>query len=219
MGKSPVIKVLIAVFWIALILVSIHFYLDNAVAYFFGYRSDRFGDSLLNNQFWFVVHMAGGTLSLFLGPIQFWTYFRNRFIKFHRILGRVYIGGSLVAGLSALRLSLINDCHACRYSLLLLSVLLLFFTSAAYYSIRKYNIEAHKRFMIRSYVCALAFVFVRLPQLLPMDFLFGMLESPEERRIVGEWVFSLVPLFAVESWITWIPSLRGLVARRNSNTT
>ena len=73
-------------------------------------------------------------------------------------MGKVYIVGSLIAGLSALRLSLINDCHACRYSLLLLSVLLLFFTSAAYYSIRKYNIEAHKQFMIRSYVCALAFV-------------------------------------------------------------
>lgn len=219
MSKALLIKVLIAVFWIALILLSIHFYLENAVSYFFGYRNERFGDSLLSNQLWFVVHLAGGTCSLFLGPIQFWTFFRTRYIKLHRFLGKVYIGGSLIAGLSALRLSLINDCHACRYSLLLLSVLLLFFTSAAYYSIRKYNIEAHKQFMIRSYVCALAFVLVRLPQVLPMDFLFGMLETPEERRIVGEWVFSLVPLFAVELWITWIPSLKGIVARRNNTVT
>lgn len=30
--------------WAALIIVAIHFYLDNAVAYFFGYRNERFGE-------------------------------------------------------------------------------------------------------------------------------------------------------------------------------
>lgn len=148
--------------------------------------------------------MTGGTCALFLGPIQFWSWFRNRYLRIHRFLGKVYIIGALVAGLSALRLSLINDCHACRYSLLLLSILFIFFTAAAYYSIRGYEIQAHKQFMVRSYVCALAFVFVRLP----MGSFFGLVETAGEQRIVGEWFFSLVPLFLVEMWMTWLPALK-----------
>lgn len=202
-------RISFVLFWLALITASVYFYLDNAVGYFFGYRSERFGDSLLNNQLWFVVHIAGGTCALFLGPIQFWTRFRDKNIRLHRLLGKIYIGGTLIAGLSALRLSLINPCQACRYSLLLLSVLLIFFTSAAYYSIRQYHVESHKQFMVRSYVCALAFVFVRLPV---ENYLFGMVESESERGIVTEWFLSLVPLLTVEFWFTWRRALRGSVA-------
>lgn len=197
-------RLLLVVFWAALIFASINFYLDNAVAYFFGYRSPRFGETLLSNQAFFVLHMAGATCSLFLGPIQFWSWFRNRYLRIHRILGRIYVVGSLIAGVTALRLAFSFDCEPCRYSLLLLSVLFIFFTAAAYYTIRGYEIEAHRQFMVRSYVCALAFVFVRLPT----DWLFVMIESPAERGIVREWFFSLAPLFAVELWMTWLPALR-----------
>jgi uncharacterized membrane protein len=210
-ATSRTLKAFIILLWIALMIVSINFYLDNAVAYFFGYRNKRFGDSLLNNQLWFIAHMAGGTCALFLGPFQFWGWFRNRYIKIHRIMGQIYVGGTLIAGVAALRLSVIHNCEACRYSLLLLSLLLLFFTGAAFYSIKNYHIEAHKQFMVRSYVCALAFVFVRLP----VSPLFFMVESDSERNILTEWFFSLVPLLCVELWFTWIPSLRGLVPGRS----
>lgn len=156
MNRNRITKSLIILFWLGLIAVSINFYLDNAVAYLFGYRNDRFGESLFNNQLLFVIHMAGGTCALFIGPIQFWTWFRDRYRRIHRFLGKVYVAGSIIAGITALRLSMINPCQACRYSLLLLSVLLIFFTTAAYYSIRANEIDAHKQFMVRSYVCALA---------------------------------------------------------------
>jgi uncharacterized membrane protein len=203
MNRNRITRALIILFWLGLIAASISFYLDNAVAYFFGYRNDRFGESLINNQLLFVIHMAGGTCALFIGPIQFWTWFRDRYRRIHRFLGKVYVGGSIIAGITALRLSMINPCQACRYSLLLLSVLLIFFTAAAYYSIRASEIDAHKQFMVRSYVCALAFVLVRLPT----GSFFGMVESRTERGIVTEWFFSLVPLLAVEFWMTWRPAL------------
>ncbi len=216
MTNSFARRISLAVVWIAILGFSINFYLDNAVAYFFGYRSPRFGDTLLNNQLWFVVHMIGGTCALFLGPIQFWTRIRERYINLHRWLGRIYIVGSLIAGLIAIKLALVNGCQACRYSLITLSMLWIFFTAAAYLSIRRYDIEAHKKFMVRSYVCALAFVFVRMPGVLPMDFFFSMIESPAEQGIVSEWFFSLVPLFIAELWLTWIPSLRGTAGRANA---
>jgi len=195
-------------FWATILTLSGYFYLDNVVAYWFGYRNERFGDSFFNNQFWFVAHIVGATCSLFLGPIQFWKIIRARYLRYHRIAGKIYIFGSLVAGVSSLRLSLLNDCVGCRYSLFLLSLFFIFTTSAAWYSITKKNILAHQQFMVRSYTCALAFVFVRLYQIIPMDFVFGAIENPDTKGVVIEWVFSFMPLFAVEIVMNWIPSIR-----------
>lgn len=219
MTNSVARKIGLAVVWLAVLGFSTVFYFENAIAYFFGYRSPRFGDTLLNNQLWFVVHMIGGTCALFLGPIQFWTRIRNRYLNLHRWTGRLYIVGSLIAGAIAIKLSLINGCQACRYSLITLSVLWIFFTIAAYLSIRQFDIASHKKFMVRSYVCALAFVFVRMPGVLPMDFFFSMIDSPVERGIVSEWFFSLVPLFIAELWLTWIPALRGTTSPTRSHAT
>lgn len=196
------------IFWTLLIGVSILFYTDNAVSYLFGYRSERFGDTLLEYQFWFISHIIGATFSLFLGPIQFWKAVRNKYLSYHRVAGKIYIIGSLIGGISALRLSLINDCMGCRYSLFILSVLFLISTFLAWYSIKHRNIISHKQFMVRSYTCALAFVFVRLYQIIPMDFLFGIIEDTVVKRTVNEWFFSFIPLICVEIFMIWIPSVR-----------
>ena len=201
-------KLLIIVFWTTIIGVSSYFYYDNAIAYLFGYRSERFGQTLFENQIWFISHIIGATFSLFLGPFQFWGAIRKKYISYHRLAGKIYIIGSLVAGVSALRLSLINDCLGCRYSLALLSILFLLTTSLAWITIRRKNIVAHKHFMTRSYTCALAFVFVRLNQLIPLDFLYYPINDPVIQRTVNEWMFTFVPIIAVEIFMIWIPSVK-----------
>ncbi len=201
-------KLLIIVFWTTIIGVSSYFYYDNAIAYLFGYRSERFGQTLFENQIWFISHIIGATFSLFLGPFQFWGAIRKKYISYHRLAGKIYIIGSLVAGVSALRLSLINDCLGCRYSLALLSILFLLTTSLAWITIRRKNIVAHKHFMTRSYTCALAFVFVRLNQLIPLDFLYYPINDPIIQRTVNEWMFTFVPIIAVEIFMIWIPSVK-----------
>ena len=42
-------------FWSLIAVASTYFYLDNAVGHLFGYRSPRFGDTLLSNQLWFAL--------------------------------------------------------------------------------------------------------------------------------------------------------------------
>ena len=210
-GKTKPSRVLLFIFWVAIILLSIHFYIDNAVVYLFGYRNPRFGETFFRNQFWYIVHMTGATASLFLGPIQFWKTIRTKYPRYHRIAGKVYIIGSLLAGVTALRLSLIIDCVGCRFSLVPLSLLFILTTALAWYTIRQKNVRAHKQFMVRSYTCALAFVFVRLYQIVPLDFLFGVIEDQEVRGVVIEWMFSLMPLVLVEIVMIWIPSARTIV--------
>jgi uncharacterized membrane protein len=185
--KQKISNPLLIIFWSILILLSGYFYYNNAIAYFFGYRNPRFGE----NQFWFVLHIAGATCSLFLGPIQFWKFIRTKYIRFHRLAGKIYIIGSLAAAVAAIRLALIFDCVGCRYSLIPLSVLLFLTTSLAWYAILQKNITAHKQFMVRSYVCALAFVFVRLYQVLPIGFLFEPIADDNVLAVVMEWTFSI----------------------------
>lgn len=200
-------KTLVVLLWTVVIILSGYFYYGDAIAYFFGYRNPRFGETLFQNQLWFVIHIVGATCSLFLGPIQFWKSIRIKYVRFHRIAGKIYIIGSLVAAVCAFRLALIFDCVGCRYSLIPLSVLFFVTTSLAWYAIKQRNIIAHKQFMVRSYVCALAFVFVRLYQVLPLDFIFQPIVSDEVFAVVLEWTFSILPLIVVEIFMIWIPSL------------
>lgn len=201
-------KILLIIFWTSIIVVSIYFYFDNAIAYLFGYRSERFGQTLLEYQIWFIMHIIGASFSLFLGPVQFWGTIRRKHIFFHRLAGKIYIIGSLIAAISAFRLSFINDCLGCRYSLALLSILFFLTTFLAWIAVRRKNIIAHKHFMTRSYTCALAFVFVRLNQILPLDFVFYPINDPAIQRTVNEWMFTFVPIIAVEVFMIWIPSLK-----------
>lgn len=193
-----------SIFWAILILLSAAFYFENAVVYLFGYRNARFA----GNEFWFVAHILGATCSLFLGPIQFWKSIRTKYIRYHRLAGKIYIIGSLIAGVAALRLSLIFGCVGCRFSLFPLSILFILTTSLAWYAITQKNITAHKQFMVRSYTCALAFVFARLYQVIPMEFIFGIVDDPTVKRVVIEWMFSILPLIIVEIAIIWIPSIQ-----------
>jgi uncharacterized membrane protein len=197
-------RILLFAFWSVLILLSAWFYFDNAVAYLFGYRNERFAE----NQLWFIAHILGATCSLFLGPIQFWKFIRTKYLKFHRLAGKIYVIGTLIAAVSALRLALLFDCVGCRFSLIPLSVLLFLTTALAWYTIKQKNIIAHKQFMARSYTCALAFVFVRLYQVVPLDFMFDVIDDPNVKGVVIEWMFSILPLILVEIGMIWIPSIK-----------
>jgi uncharacterized membrane protein len=197
-------KVLLFTFWTVLILFSAGFYFDNAIVYLFGYRNERFA----GNEFWFVAHILGATCSLFLGPIQFWKFIRTKYLKFHRFAGKIYVIGTLIAAVSAFRLAFVFVPVGFRFSLIPLSILLFITTALAWYTIKQKNIIAHQQFMVRSYSCALAFVFVRLYQVVPLDFIFGVIEDRNVKSVVNEWMFSFLPLILVEIIMVWIPSAR-----------
>jgi uncharacterized membrane protein len=206
-------KISTFVFWAVIILFSAYFFSTNVFPYVHGFRSKIFGDSFFNNQVWVVMHLVGGTLALFLGPVQFWSFFRNKYLHLHRWIGKVYMLGVALAGVSALRLSLVSYCRPCRVSLFILAVLALLSTGWAWKSILSKNIDVHRRFMIRSFVCVLSFVAVRIDDVVPLDFLFGTIEDSTFRRVVNEYFFSFVPLLICEVIITWIPSVYGKIKR------
>lgn len=193
--------------WLFILLFSVYFFLDNVIAYFYGYRSRMFGDTLFQNQLWVVMHMLGGSMALLLGPMQFWPFIRKRFVSFHRLSGKMYMTGIALIGVSAGRLSLISTCIPCRISLFLLTVFAVLSTWFAWRAIKTRNIKTHRQMMVRSYVCVLAFVAVRIDDVFSLNFLFGNITDPTFRRVVNEYFFSFVPLIIAEIIMIWWPSV------------
>ena len=200
-------NLILILIWSLIILLSIYFFMDNVIAYFYGYRSRMWGNSFFHNQLWVTMHMTGGTFALLLGPLQFWPFIRNRFLKFHRLSGKIYMMGIALIGISAGRLSLISTCIPCRVSLFLLTVFAVLSTWFAWRSIKTRNTKTHRQMMVRSYICVLAFVAVRIDDVVSLDFLFGAIEDRTFRRVVNEYFFSFVPLLIAEIVMVWWPSV------------
>lgn len=199
--------------WAAIIASSIYFLWTDVYPYLLGYRSPSFGNTFFQNQFFVVVHLLGGTAALLTGPFQFWPGFREKNMRLHRLLGKVYLIGGVLVGFSALRSSLISKCAPCRISLFLTGVLLLTTLITAWLAIRKRHIKPHRQFMIRSYVLMLAFVFVRMDGIFPLDFMFGQISDPTFRRTVNEYFFSFFPLIITEMLMVWRPYILTLRSR------
>ena len=70
--------------------------------------------------------------------------------------------------------------------------------------------------MVRSYICILGFVAVRIDDIFPLDFLFGTIEDRLLRRVVNEYFWSFVPLLIAEVFMTWLPAV-GLGKSKTQN--
>ena len=61
--------------------------------------------------------------------------------------------------------------------------------------------------LVRSYVCVIAFVAVRIDDVFSLNFLFGEIGDATFRRVVNEYFFSFVPLIIAEIIMIWWPSV------------
>jgi uncharacterized membrane protein len=194
-------KLLARIFWFAVVLLSAY-YLYRGIKFRF------FTDGNLETKaIWYYLHLATALAPLLLGPLQFWKWLRVNHVTIHRTMGKIYIVGSLLGGLTALYLGLTIDLEGSVLPLLLLSITWLFMTISAWISIRQRNIVAHRLFVIRSYGLALVFVFLRLIGDIPQDKLFFFIESDVTRDVTLEWVSWVIPLLTIELIFAWIPSM------------
>ena len=84
-----------AALWLLLGIASLEFLLA-------AYGKYRHLDSAAYGMFmmrrgWLWMHLAGGLTTVLLGPVQFFTQWRHRYPRPHRLVGRVYLSGLLVA--------------------------------------------------------------------------------------------------------------------------
>lgn len=157
-----------------------------------------------------LVHIAGGTTALALGPYQFLPNLRSRRPRLHRALGRVYVVAVVATGLGAFGLARIaGGGPMARLGFFVMGAVLLSVTALAFVSIRNGNVAAHRRWMHRSYAVIFSAVTFRawlgLAAFgLPFDTVYA----------VGAWTSWMINVMVAEAVMTWAASRRTARATR-----
>lgn len=119
--------------------------------------------ALLYSQRWLLLpHIAGALAVLILGPLQFSRTLRERNPARHRLLGKCYITGVLVAAPAAVLMARHYPAFF-PYSVTINAILWLTSTGAAFLAARNRRFEQHRRWMARSYAVTATFVVPRIP--------------------------------------------------------
>jgi len=138
------------------------------------------------------LHIAGGMGALLAGPFQFSTRLRRRALNFHRWLGRFYLLEVALGSIAGFAMSTVSmQGLPTHLGFGILAVLWFFTGLQAYRMIRRGQIEAHRRWMIRNFALTLAAVTLRLY----MPLMLGILH------------WHLRPTYIAVSWLCWVPNL------------
>ncbi len=116
---------------------------------------------------WLLPHGIGGALALLLAPLQFSTRLRVRYLRLHRILGRLYVACVVIAAPVAIPIALIQGPPTLFMAAVMQTSGWLVTTFVALYAVRTGNIKQHREWMIRSYPFAIVFVVARVILALP----------------------------------------------------
>lgn len=152
----------------------------------------------------FVVHIFAGIIVYITGIIQFTPTIRNRYISFHRKIGKLYILSSLlcVFGLYILLPIFSTGMFWMEVSHYSNGTLWLLFVMLAYIFIRKKNVTLHRRCMISSFICATYFVVIRIVDQVAMPFFRAITSDEAGAMAVSDFSVWVIPLSLV--WTYWL---------------
>jgi hypothetical protein len=117
-----------------------------------------------------VFHALGGMIALVSGPLQFSSRLRRRYPKFHRVMGRIYMGSVFVAAPIAVAVAASHyDFKVMHFTITtaIQSGVWVTTTGVALVAARNRNIQRHRVWMVRSYAVTFTFVSLRLFRFIP----------------------------------------------------
>jgi uncharacterized membrane protein len=115
--------------------------------------------------FLIIPHVVCGIAAFVIGPFQFSSRLRRRFLKLHRVLGRVYVGSVFIA--ASLAMVLANHRHEpggehFGVAVRIQAAAWIVTTAAAFLTARNRQIQQHREWMVRSYAVTFTFIGTRL---------------------------------------------------------
>jgi hypothetical protein len=142
-------------------------------------------------QHWLIAHATFSSIALLAGPWQFVEKLRRRWLPAHRWTGRVCCLAVLAGWIASLPIAAhANTGPVASAGFLMLGLLWILSTAAAYLRIRQRRVEAHREWMVRSY--ALTAAAITLRSCLPMLLVSGVPYNTSYRIV---------------AWACWIPNL------------
>ncbi|SNY72221.1 DUF2306 domain-containing protein [Stenotrophomonas sp. CC120223-11] len=159
---------------------------------------------------WLWLHVAGGSLAMLAGASQFVAALRRRWPGVHRWLGRTYLLGILLGSTAVVGLLVTTQGWlALKLAFAATGLAWLITSLRGYRTIRRGEVDAHRRWMLRSYLVTLSPAVFRLFLLIPalMQLASPLVMVPS--LLVLSWA---LPLLAYESGRR-LPRLRTATAR------
>jgi len=150
------------------------------------------------------VHGLGGATALVLGALQFSTRLRDRYPAVHRLLGRFYIGGVLVAAPMAVYLAFTHGPRTFFVGNTVQASLWVVTTLMALLAVRNRNFEVHRQWVMRSYAVTLIFVVSRVLFAVPV---LARVNDVDAERVL--WILNICALLVPQLIVNW----RSLFAR------
>lgn len=163
-----------------------------------------------------LTHILPGALFMVLGPLQFNVGLRAKYPERHRLSGRIFVLCSLIIGVTALVMSFtmpaiggVNQAAATA----LFALYFLFAISKAFWHIRRYEVAAHREWMVRAFAIGLAVATIR-----PIVGLFYATSrlsglTPYEFFGTAFWLGFVFHLMAAEVWINLTRSAKPVIQR------
>jgi uncharacterized membrane protein len=192
------------VLWISLGLTALFVFITSEVLLvtdypmYHGYRLQVIADRHL-----LIPHTLGGVIALLAGAAQFSSRLRQRYLKFHRVLGRIYVVCVFVGALTGVALA------AGRPGMpgtSMQAAAWIVCTTAAFITARNRQIAQHRQWMARSYAVTFTFVSSRVLNLWPQYWS----HLGDSLAAVGVIAFTLASLLVVDVGLNW----RELTTRR-----
>jgi uncharacterized membrane protein len=119
-------------------------------------------------RWWLLPHGIAGACALLLGPLQFSDRLRQRFTKFHRVAGRIYVASALILAPLGAYIQYFQERMGAPRSFsvagLVDATLLMATTGIAFAFILTGRVQQHRQWMTRSFAVALVFLEVRVVQ-------------------------------------------------------
>jgi uncharacterized membrane protein len=200
-------RVFIALLTLAVIAAAL-FWLAAAMPYLRAQRESfgRYPELFWDRRYGLWVHIIGGTLALFIGPVQLWLGQTRQKLRLHRALGKIYLLGIAIGCVGAYYLCLTTPVGFI-YATGLFGMALAWTatTAMAVLAIRYRNFVQHREWMIRSYVVTLSFVFFRMIAAGLEVFGVGGSGVPGDtaRATLAAWLSWAIPLLATELLLQW----------------
>jgi uncharacterized membrane protein len=185
------------VLWICIGLTTLFVFITSEVLLVIDYPMyHAYRLQVIADRYLLIPHTLGGVIALLAGPIQFSSRLRQRHLKFHRVLGRIYVISVFIGALTGIALA------AGRPGLpgtAMQAAAWIVCTTAAFLTARNRQIARHRQWMVRSYAVTLTFVSSRVLNLWPRYWS----HLGDTLSAVGVIAFTLASLLVVDLALDW----------------
>jgi len=143
-----------------------------------------------------IPHTLAGIFALLIGPINFSSRIRQRYLQLHRVLGRIYVISVFVGSFTGIALA---SGRPGLPGTSMQAAAWMVCTTAAFITARNRHIVQHRQWMVRSYAVTFTFVSSRVLNLWPRYWS----HLGDSFAAVGVIAFTLASLLIVEIGLNW----------------